>query len=277
MGGAIVTVDAFTDVPFSGNPAAVCILSKEKTGEWMQKVAREMSLSETAFLVRGEGRGEGFVEYDLRWFTPMVEVDLCGHATLASAHLLWEDGHAAPEQRIRFQTKSGVLQAERREKAGERWIEMEFPALTERPYEGSPSALSKALGAKPRYVGAYGSDYLFEVESESVLRRLSPDFGLLKRLQARGVAVTSLAGPAARAKGYDFVSRFFAPRVGIDEDPVTGSAHCALGPFWMRRLGKEEVMGYQASARGGSVRVRMRGDRAILGGKAVTMIRGVLE
>jgi PhzF family phenazine biosynthesis protein len=280
MGLPIVTVDAFTDVRFSGNPAAVCVLppGKDDAG-WMQKVAREMNLSETAFLRRRgvRGGGAGAKSFDLRWFTPVVEVDLCGHATLASAHVLWEEGHAKPKERLHFHTRSGLLSAQRRAEGGEVWIELDFPATPDRPFNGSTVMLSKALATKPRYVGAYGSDYVVEVESESVLKRLSPNFALLKTLPVRGVLVTCIPSASTKAKGYDFVSRFFAPAVGIDEDPVTGSAHCCLGPFWGRRLGKEELFGYQASARGGSVKVRMRGERVLLGGRAVTVIRGELE
>ena len=280
MGLPIVTVDAFTDVRFSGNPAAVCVLPPGKDdSSWMQKVAREMNLSETAFLRRRgvKGLGVGLQSFDLRWFTPVVEVDLCGHATLASAHVLWEEGHAKSKEKLHFHTRSGLLKAERHVEGGEVWIELDFPATPDRPFEGSTAVLSKALATKPGYVGAYGSDYLVEVESESVLKRLSPDFALLKTLPVRGVLVTCLPNASTKAKGYDFVSRFFGPGVGIDEDPVTGSAHCCLGPFWGRRLGKKEVFGYQASARGGSVRVRMRGDRVLLGGRAVTVMRGELE
>lgn len=245
----------------------------------MQKVAREMSLSETAFLISRDGRGprDGFASYDLRWFTPIVEMDLCGHATLASAHVLWEEGHVNREDKVHFHTRSGLLKAERREEEKEVWIELEFPAMHDRPCNDSAHTISKAIGTKPRYVGTYGSDYLVEVESEAVLRRLSPDFGLLKALPVRGVAVTSLPSASMKARGYDFVSRFFGPRVGVNEDPVTGSAHCGLGPYWGRRLGKKEVFGFQASSRGGSVKVRMLGDKVILGGRAVTVLHGELE
>jgi PhzF family phenazine biosynthesis protein len=268
----IVTVDAFTDTPFTGNPAAVCVLPRGKTDEgWMQKVAMEMNFSETAFL-----RGREAGSYDLRWFTPTVEVDLCGHATLASAHVLWEEGRAGPRERLRFHTRSGVLTAERTIEKKRAWIGLDFPAMPERPYEGSIEVLAKALGTRPTHVGTYGQDYLAEVESERVLRALSPDLELLKTLPARGVCVTSAPSDSTRGKGFDFVSRFFAPKQGIDEDPVTGSAHCGLGPFWGRRLAKEEVHGYQASARGGSVRVRIRGDRVVLVGQAVTVMRASL-
>jgi PhzF family phenazine biosynthesis protein len=278
LGLSIVTVDAFTDVRFGGNPAAVCLLPTGKFDEdWMQKVAREMNLSETAFLRSRESGARGFSSFDLRWFTPTVEVDLCGHATLASSHVLWEEGHVAPTQRLHFHTRSGLLKAERNVQGGQVWIELDFPAMPAKAFHGSTAVLVKALKTKPKYVGTYGSDYLVEVESESVLRGLSPDFALLKTLPIRGVSVTSLPSAQTKAKGFDFVSRFFGPGVGIDEDPVTGSAHCCLGPFWGRRLGKDEVLGYQASARGGSVRVRTHGDRVLLGGTAVTVMRGELE
>lgn len=278
MGLPVVTVDAFTDTRFSGNPAAVCVLppGKGEETEWMQRVAREMNLSETSFL-RRRGVVQGMPSYDLRWFTPTVEVDLCGHATLASAHVLWEEGHVPGKEKLRFQTRSGVLTAERRTRGGEVWIELDFPAGQERPFEGSTDTLAEALGAAPVYVGAYDSDYLVEVEGEDVLEGLSPRFDLLKALPVRGVAVTSAPRASTKAKGYDFVSRFFAPGAGVNEDPVTGSAHCYLGPFWGRRLGKEEVLGYQASPRGGFVRVTMRGERVLLGGKAVTALRGELD
>jgi PhzF family phenazine biosynthesis protein len=285
LGLSIVTVDAFTDVRFAGNPAAVCVLPPAKEEEdWMQKVAREMNLSETAFLRSrddknpgGRTRAHGAKSFDLRWFTPIVEVDLCGHATLASAHVLWEEGHVARKEKLHFHTRSGLLKAERRVEGRQVWIELDFPALPERPFEGPADVISKALATKPRYVGAYGSDYLVEVESENVLKRLSPDLALLKTLPVRGISATCAPSASTKAKGYDFVSRFFAPGVGVNEDPVTGSAHCFLGPFWGQRLGKKEVLGYQASARGGTVRVRMRGDRVLLGGRAVTVMRGKLE
>ena len=261
MGTPIYTVDAFTEQPFAGNPAAVCILPKARDATWMQAVAREMNLSETAFLSR---QAEGFA---LRWFTPTVEVDLCGHATLASAHALWEAGNLPPTDAARFQTRSGLLAAIRR---GAR-IEMDFPANPEEPASPPPD-LAKALGVTPMYVGKSRFDYLVEVSSEAAVRAVKPDMALLGRLPVRGVIITSRAS----APDYDFVSRFFAPGSGIPEDPVTGSAHCCLGPFWRGRLGKDEFVAYQASARGGMVHVRVQGDRVILGGNAVTVLRGEL-
>jgi PhzF family phenazine biosynthesis protein len=258
---AIVQVDAFTAKPFAGNPAAVCVLPSARDALWMQNVAREMNLSETAFLVRN---GNAF---DLRWFTPGAEVALCGHATLASAHALWEDGQLKPGEQARFQTKSGLLTADRR---GE-WIEMDFPVKVDEPAD-APPRLAEALGATLKYVGRNQFDYVVEVESETALRNLKPNMTLLAELPVRGVIVTA----RSETNGFDFVSRFFAPAVGVNEDPVTGSAHCCLAPFWAKRLGKTELTAYQASARGGVVRVRLNGDRCMLGGQAVTVLRGEL-
>ena len=257
----IVQVDAFTDHLFAGNPAAVCILPAPADARWMQDVAREMNLSETAFLVP---QRDGF---DLRWFTPAVEVDLCGHATLASAHVLWEDGHLPLGTQARFHTRSGLLTADRR---GD-WIELDFPATRAEP-AAPPAGLTAAVGVTPRFVGRSRFDYLLEVDGEEIVRGCKPNFAALARADARGVIVTS----RAPASSYDFVSRFFAPRAGVNEDPVTGSAHCALAPYWTAQLGRPELVGYQASARGGTVRVRLQGDRVILGGQAVTVLRGTL-
>jgi PhzF family phenazine biosynthesis protein len=257
----IFQVDAFTDNLFSGNPAAVCILVEPRDEIWMQKVAREMNLSETAFVLEQE---DGF---SLRWFTPSVEVDLCGHATLASAHILWEVGILARQQQIRFYTRSGLLTAE--SKGDE--VELNFPATPEQPTT-APLGLSEALGLVPKYIGRSKFDYLLEVDSAELVTKLTPDFALLRTLPIRGIIVTSSADSAE----YDFVSRFFAPAVGVDEDPVTGSAHCCLGPFWSKRSGKNDFVAYQASKRGGIVRVRVAGDRVYLGGKAVTVFRGEL-
>ncbi len=255
----IIQVDAFTDRPFSGNPAGVCILEEMRDGRWMQNIAREMNLSETAFLVKAAAG------YDLRWFTPETEVELCGHATLASAHVLWEENHLAAGEDARFHTKSGLLTA--KQKDG--WIEMDFPAEPERAAVPPPE-LAAALDIVPVYAGKNRFDYLVEIESENVLRRLKPDFSLLGTVPTRGVIVTarSLSGR------YDVISRFFAPAVGINEDPVTGSAHCCLGPYWQKRLKRYQFYAYQASARGGEVHVRVAGDRVMLSGKAVTVLRG---
>jgi predicted PhzF superfamily epimerase YddE/YHI9 len=257
----IFQVDAFTNRPFAGNPAGVCLLSEERAADWMQNVAGEMNLAETAFLLE---QGEGF---NLRWFTPAVEVELCGHATLASAHILWETGCLGPDAPARFYTFSGLLSAQRR---GD-WIELDFPAEPAVPATPSDDLL-RALGVEPSYVGENRFDYLVQVHSEQTVRTMKPDLALLREVTNRGVMVTSRSTSPA----YDFVSRFFAPAVGIDEDPVTGSAHCCLGPFWGERLGKSELVGYQASARGGSVRVRLGGERVYLGGQAVTVLRGEL-
>ncbi len=261
MGQAIFQVDAFTDRPFSGNPAGVCVVPEPQDERWMQNVAREMNLSETAFLYRQD---DG---YNLRWFTPAVEVDLCGHATLASAHILWEVGYLEPAEQARFHTRSGLLTADRK---GD-WIEMNFPAQPEEPASASPG-LIEALGIPVKYIGKSKFDYLVEVESEEIVRSAKPDFSLLTTVPVRGVIVTSLAS----SKDYDFVSRFFAPKVGVNEDPVTGSAHCTLSPFWSKRLGRDELVGYQASERGGVVRVRLDGGRVNLGGQAVTVLHGEL-
>jgi PhzF family phenazine biosynthesis protein len=261
MGIPIYQVDSFTDQPFRGNPAGVCFLAEPRDDAWMQSVAKEMNLAETAFL-RPEAEGHG-----LRWFTPAIEVDLCGHATLASAHILWETGRLAPGTPARFHTRSGLLTAEQR---GEE-IELGFPATPDEPATALVW-LGEALGVEPLYIGRSRFDYLVEVTSESAVRRARPNLPRLKALDSRGVIVTS----AATTPGYDFVSRFFAPGAGIDEDPVTGSAHCCLGPFWGARLGKREMVGYQASDRGGVVRVRLEGSRVRLGGRAVTVLRGEL-
>jgi predicted PhzF superfamily epimerase YddE/YHI9 len=261
MGQPITQVDSFTDQPFRGNPAAVCILAEPRDERWMQQVALEMNLSETAFLHR---EADGF---RLRWFTPTVEVDLCGHATLASAHVLWEAGHLKPDEPARFHTRSGLLTARRQGT----WIEMDFPA-TPAESVAVPAGLAAALTATPRFVGKNRFDYLVELESEAILRSLRPDFRVLADITPRGVIVTSRSSSTDQ----DFVSRFFAPAAGIDEDPVTGSAHCCLGPYWQERLGKSELRAYQASPRGGVVRVRVARPRVFLSGQAVTVLRGEL-
>ncbi|MBW3625941.1 MAG: PhzF family phenazine biosynthesis protein [Armatimonadetes bacterium] len=258
-------IDAFTNTPFTGNPAAVCLLSETPEEEWLQKVAAEMNLSETAFL---QQRADG---YDLRWFTPTVEVDLCGHATLASAHALWESGRLSTDAPARFRTRSGLLTAVKNDS----WIEMDFPADPPREADAFvPPPLAEGLGVMLHAVYRGKFDYLVEVEGEEAVRNLKPDFDRLAELPVRGIIVTSRADDPAAP--YDFVSRFFGPATGVNEDPVTGSAHCALGPYWSERLGKGELVGYQASPRGGSVRVRPQGDRVILAGQAVTVLRGEL-
>jgi len=261
MGIRITTADAFTDQAFAGNPAAVCLLDAPRSDSWMQSVAREMNLAETAFLVRA---GD---EFGLRWFTPAVEVDLCGHATLASAHVLWEEGHLEPASEARFHTRSGLLIGSRQDG----WIALDFPATPPAPTEPPPD-LTGGLGAPIKFAARTPFDYFVELESEQAVRKLAPDLGRLARLGGRGVIVTSRsASPSC-----DFVSRFFAPAAGVPEDPVTGSAHCALGPFWGKRLGKASLVGYQASARGGVVRVTVRGERVLLSGQAVTVLRAEL-
>jgi predicted PhzF superfamily epimerase YddE/YHI9 len=255
-------VDAFTNQPLAGNPAAICVLERYPDAGWLQRVAAEMNLSETAFLV---ARPEGF---DLRWFTPAVEVDLCGHATVASAHALWEGGLVASESPCRFHSRSGWLTAFREGT----WIGLDFPAkpVTAGP---PPEGMLEALGCRANFTGRNQFDYLVEVDSEDTLRSLQPDQARLGRVQCRGVIVTARARTGSE---FDFVSRFFAPAAGIAEDPVTGSAHCCLGPFWSERLGKTEMRAYQASRRGGVVGVRCRGDRVHLLGEAVTVVRGEL-
>jgi PhzF family phenazine biosynthesis protein len=256
----IVQVDAFTNRPFSGNPAAVCVLTEPKSDQWLRDVAREMNLSETAFLWRRDD------EFDLRWLTPAVEVDLCGHATVASAHVLWQDGHLPEGRQARFHTRSGLLTADRK---GD-WIQLNFPAKVAREVP-IPSDLLRALGVEQaRFVGQNAFDYLVEIESEDAVRALSPDHSALRKFEVRGAIVTARSS----SREFDFVSRFFAPGAGVDEDPVTGSAHTALGPYWAERLGKQEMTAYQASARGGVVRVTMAGDRVLLGGQAVTVMTG---
>lgn len=250
-------VDAFTDRPFAGNPAAVCLLDEARDDAWQQQLAAEMNLSETAFVRR---HGDMFA---LRWFTPVVEVDLCGHATLASAHVLWQQGHVDHDQAIRFMTRSGVLTVTRR---GE-WIDMDFPTDPPQPCAAVP-ALEAALGVKAAETMRGRFDYLVTVADQNTLRRLAPDMQALARIETRGVMVTCAGSDA------DFVSRFFAPAAGIAEDPVTGSAHCCLGPYWQARTGKSALRAYQASPRGGWVHVQCRGERVLLAGQAVTVASG---
>lgn len=259
MNVPLFQVDSFTEAPFAGNPAGVCLLDAPKTEAWMQAMAREMNCSETAFVRRLDG------EFELRWFTPTVEVALCGHATLAAAHILWSEGLVPRVQSIGFSTKSGALRAARRQD----YIELDFPAKPLRG-EAPPTGLAEALGVEPAFAAMSDFDALVVVDDEQTVRRLTPDLQVLRALPVRGVIVTSLSANPR----FDFVSRFFAPAVGVDEDPVTGSAHCVLAPYWADRLGRAELVGYQASSRGGVVGVRVDGDRVYLAGQAVTVFRG---
>ena len=258
----LYVVDAFTDKPFSGNPAGVCLLDRERPDEWMRLLAAEMRHSETAFLLP-EADG-----YRLRWLTPVKEVDLCGHATLGSAHVLFETGRAAPGSEVRFYTRSGLLTA--CQKDG--WTELNFPAREITRAE-PPVGLLDALGIRdPLFVVNNGLRYLVEIADETKLRALTPDFAAVKATGVRAVGVTTRSADTQ----YDFVSRYFAPLVGIDEDPVTGSIHCMLGPYWSGRLGKNSFRAYQASARGGTLLVRVEGERVFLSGQAVTVFSAKL-
>jgi PhzF family phenazine biosynthesis protein len=258
----LLQIDAFTSVPFRGNPAAVCLLDGPRPDAWMQSVAAEMNLSETAFLLP-EGDG-----WRLRWLTPAAEVSLCGHATLASAHALWQLGRLAPQQTACFNTLSGVLTAVQKDG----WIEMDFPARDPQPQE-PPAGLDEALGAAPVAVQRWNNSFLIEVASEAELRGLAPDFAALKALPLRSVAVTC----RSETPGYDFISRYFAPRMAVNEDPVTGSAHCALATYWGRKLDQNAFSAYQASPRGGELRLQRKGERVLLSGQAVTVLKGELE
>jgi predicted PhzF superfamily epimerase YddE/YHI9 len=264
----ILVVDAFTAAPFSGNPAAVCFLEAERTVTWMRSVAAEMNLSETAF-VRAGTKPAG-----LRWFTPTVEVSLCGHATLAAAHALWETGRLKGDQETVFETRGGTLRAAR---AGDA-IEIDLPARNPREAACPPALAACLHGRRPvatfevRGGPGVDPDWLFELEDEQAVRSLRPDMAALRAAEA-GLIVTA----RSESGQWDFVSRYFAPAFGVDEDPVTGAAHCTLIPWWSRRLGRAELTGYQASARGGVVRGRQQGDRVLLAGHAVTVLRGHLS
>jgi predicted PhzF superfamily epimerase YddE/YHI9 len=255
-------VDAFTDRAFAGNPAAVCFLPEPRGADWMQDVAREMNLSATAFL---DPAADGF---NLRWFTPAMEIELCGHGTLAAAHVLAETGRLATGAMAWFHTRSGALTAVRQ---GD-WLELDFPG---RPAEAAeiPEGLTEAFGAVPTFTGRSGETSLLELPSEAAVCASRPDLPRLTALGAGRVIITARAdsGP------FDIVSRYFAPGLGLHEDPVTGSAHCVLGPYWTAKLGKPELLAYQASARGGALKVRVEGDRVKLGGQAVTVLQGRLH
>lgn len=259
MGQKVFQVDVFADKPFSGNPAAVCILPQEASPEWMLQMAMEMNCSDTAFVLRQDGISQ------LRFFTPRVEIDLSGHTTLASAFILWQEGYVRPTEEVHFTSKGGKLSVKRTGK----WIEMRLPAWKEKSAEAPPDLL-KALGLlKPLYVGKNEYDYIVEVESEGLLRSLAPNFFLLEAIPVRGVIVTARSDSTT----FDFVSRYFAPAVGVDEDPVTGSAHCCLCPYWSAKLNKKELVGYQASLRGGVVGCHDEGNTVLLKGQAITVMR----
>lgn len=256
----IYIIDAFTDKRYRGNPAAVCFLETEKSDQWMQNIANEMNLSETAFLIR---RGE---EFSLRWFTPQAEVDLCGHATLASAHLLWEE-QICKGNEIRFITKSGLLTANK----NENWIQMNFPKELEQKCVPQ-NELIEGLGVHYNYIGKNRLDYIIEVDDEETVRDLQPNFNLWKSVKARGIIVTS----KSNRMGIDFVSRCFYPAIGVNEDPVTGSAHCCLGPYWQVKLKKNDLIALQLSKREGLLKLTILEERIIISGKAVTTLRGEL-
>lgn len=243
--------------PFSGNPAAVCMLKEDINDQLKQDIASEMNLSETAFILPCD---EGLC---LRWFTPTTEVDLCGHATLAAAHILWEIGVKDKNEAVRFHTRSGVLPVRKRRG----FIEMEFPR-EDVVKTDCPREIKEGLDAEILFCGRNRMDYLVEVDSEDGLRSLAPDMASLEKLDSRGLIVTSRSGE------YDFVSRFFAPQSGIPEDPVTGSAHCALGPYWSEKLEKSGLRAFQASRRGGKIYVGVTNDKVTLGGNAVTVMSG---
>lgn len=254
-------VNAFADKPFCGNPAAVCIVENDLSENKMQLIASEFNLSETAFI---EKKNDHF---RLRWFSPTMEVDLCGHATLAGAHILWEQNIINNKSIISFNTNSGILSIK---KAKDR-IVMDFPSEDAVETE-CPEEIIRSLNIKPLFSGKNRFDYIVEVGSEELVRTIKPDFGILAELNTRGIIVTS----DSESRDYDFVSRFFAPNAGIPEDPVTGSAHCCLGPYWSRKLNKTKLTGYQASERSGTVYVDIKEGRVFLGGNAVTFSSGKL-
>ncbi len=258
----VTVVDAFAERPFEGNPAAVCLLDAPAPEDWMRGLAAEMNLSETAFLTPGDDD-----VYNLRWLTPEVEVELCGHATLASAHVLFESGRLG-DAPARFDTQSGRLTVRR---SGERTYVMDFPATP--PEAADLDGVAEAFGVTPVWTGRSRFDAFVVVEGEAMVRSLAPDLGALATLDARGVILTARADAPSP---YDVVSRFFAPGAGVPEDPVTGSAHCAIGPYWATEFGRDEVSCFQASRRGGHVRVRVVGDRVELEGRAVTVHRAEL-
>jgi len=264
--------DAFTTIPFKGNPAAVCILNEPKGEEWMRDMAAEMNLSETAFLVEQPQRDDlSTSHWNLRWFTPTVEIALCGHATLASAHILWEQNIVSREKKLIFHTvKSGELYV----KQENDWIVMDFPSLPPKDLNQLETGLLNSLGLNETsiiYKGRNQYDLLLVVDREDVVHSLKPDFVMLKNFPYRCVVISSKG-----SKQYDFITRVFAPSAGINEDPVTGSAHCMLAPYWNEILKKKELLAYQASARGGELKLRLHDDRTLLIGQSVTIFKAVM-
>jgi PhzF family phenazine biosynthesis protein len=255
----IFQIDAFTSEPFKGNPAAVCLMTEKSTDAWMQQVAMEMNLSETAFLLP-EGQG-----WRLRWFTPLLEVDLCGHATLASTFVLFQQKLIDTGSTIHFFTRSGELTAFEKDD----WITLDFPAFFEQPYPQA-GQLAKILKINPIDVIQSGENVIVEMSSEKEVRSLYPDFSRLIKLPMHGLVVTAHSDQSE----FDFISRYFAPWVGINEDPVTGSAHACLGPYWQRRLGKSTFRAFQASNRGGVLGVEVKGERVLISGQAVLVLSG---
>ncbi|MEK4538343.1 PhzF family phenazine biosynthesis protein [Peribacillus sp. FSL K6-1552] len=258
----LTIINTFTDQPFRGNPAAVCFLSEEKNTEWMQQIAKETNLPVTAFIINLHKN-----ECNLRWFTPSIEIPICGHGTLASSFFLWGKGYVQKNKPIVYQTKSGVLTS----KLVDGMVQLEFPSLMEKEAI-APDLLIKALGVAPTYVGQNKLDYLIEVQSEEIVRNLNPDIDLIAQLPIRGIIVTSQSDSSE----YDFVSRFFSPAQGLNEDYVTGSAHCCLGPYWKSKLNKNIFQAYQASERGGVLKVEVVEDIVKLSGNAVTIFEGNL-
>ena len=258
----IYQVDSFTTERFKGNPAGVCVLDEFPDSKSMLNMAREMNLSETAFVVRDKD------EFLLRWFTPTFEIDLCGHATLATAHILWTEGFWGKEKPIIFITRSGKLIINLINDL----IEMDFPCLEYSEVIEIPSSLIEGLGGIiPTFKGKSRENYLIEVATEEEVRGIRIDISKLLKCKMHGVIVT-----AKGSDKYDFVSRFFAPEVGVPEDPVTGSAHCVLAPFWSDRLGGTKFRAYQCSERGGDVNLELLEDRVLLRGNAVTIFKGKL-
>ncbi|MEM7113929.1 MAG: PhzF family phenazine biosynthesis protein [Chloroflexota bacterium] len=264
MSITLIQVDAFSATPFQGNPAAVCLLTQPKGDAWLQELAKEMNQPATAVLTPHEDPFKR--AYRLRWFTPQVELEICGHGTLASAHVLWTEGHLRPTDTARFYTKSGVLTCSRNMQG---WILMDFPAMVLTAVSPPP-----ALNAPNAvYVGHNGDDYLVELGSETAVRAYTPDFSQLSTLDMRSLIITSPADDSQ----YDFVSRVFAPSLGIPEDAATGSAHCTLGPYWQQKLGHDRLLGHQLSARTGVIGVHVKDNGVQIGGKAVTVLKGNLQ